>query len=148
MKKWLSQGAVFMLIAAASGLLTRLIVGEYDRSVPCEQASLSAEEVWIDARGVIANKTLVAGAVEISETNVKQDLNRTAQLIFKAANEGKKAVVFCATDSCGSSQFVREQILLNLLHKEVYILHGGWKAYHFNIIITFKLSADDIVCHQ
>ena len=143
---WIKQSLVFAGIAVLCALGTRLVVGEYDRSVPCDSASLEKYEVcmktvtedwkgdvlWIDARGAKKGKRLVEGALEISETSIDTDLGETAQRIFKAKNDGQKVVVFCQTDGCGSSKYVRGKILENMLHDEVYILFGGWKAYSAN----------------
>lgn len=140
---WIYQSVLFVVIGIVCGLGTRFVAGEYDRGVQCEPATLKSYEVcmvtvqddwqgdvlWIDARGRKPGKELVDGALEISETHLTEDLGKTAQLIFKANNESQKVVIFCETDACGSSKYVRGKILENMLHQEVYILHGGWKAY-------------------
>jgi len=140
---WIYQSVLFAVIAVICALGTRFAAGEYNRSVPCDPASLEAYEVcmatvqnewkgdvlWIDARGRKPGKEAVAGALEISETHLDEDLGATAGLIFEANNASRKVVVFCETDACGSSKYVREKILENMLHQEVYVLHGGWKAY-------------------
>ena len=140
---WIYQSGLFLLIAVVCALGTRLLVGEYDRSIPCDPAKLEAHEVcmstiqddwngnvlWIDARGRKPGKILVEGALEISENHLDEDLGKTAQRIFQANNESQKVVVFCETDACGSSHYVRGEILENMLHDQVYVLHGGWKAY-------------------
>jgi len=140
---WIYQTGLFAVIAVFCALGTRFIAGEYDRSVPCDPAALESYEVcmktvqqdwhgkvlWVDARGRKDGKMLIEGAVEISETNLNEDLGKTAQRIFQAKNESLKVVVLCETDACGSSKYVREKILENMLHDQVYVLHGGWKAY-------------------
>ncbi len=142
---WIYQSVLFVIIAGLCALATRFVAGEYNRSVPCDPASLLPYEVcmatvqgdwkgdvlWVDARGRRANKKPMAsaGAIEISATHLNEDLGKTAQLIFEANNKYQKIVVLCQTDACGSSKYVRAKILENMLHDEVYILRGGWKAY-------------------
>lgn len=116
------------------------IAGDVDRSVPCDPAKMEQREVclatvlqweedvcWVDARGEEVPKRY-AGVAIISETKVDEDMAIAAQQLFEAVNEGKKIVVFCATDECGSSKYVVGKILEMGFAQEVYYLHGGMKA--------------------
>ena len=143
---WLKQSLIFLVIAACCSFGTYLIKGEYDRSVPCEQDRMQAQEVclktvldewgndvvWVDARAEEEKEVRIHSAIEISEQNAEEDLSndRVMMTLFQAKGKGTRVVVFCQTDGCGSSAYVREKIISKSLHKPefVYYLHGGWKA--------------------
>ena len=143
---WLKQSLVFVGIAILCALGTHLIKGKYNRSVPCEQSKMAEQEVclktvmdewggnviWVDARDEKEKELKIAKALGISEQNIEADIGseQVIMTLFKAKGKGTKVVVFCQTDGCGSSVFVREKILSKSLHrpKLVYYLHGGWKA--------------------
>lgn len=143
---WLKQSLVFLGFAVLCALGTYFIRGEYDRSVPCEQSVIEAHEVclktvmdewggdviWVDARAEEEKEVKVSAALEISEQTAEADLGseQVMMTLFKAKGKGTKVVVFCQTDGCGSSVFVREKILSKSLQRPelVYYLHGGWKA--------------------
>lgn len=127
-----------------------LVVGEPERGVKCEQQTLEqgavcldtvlndwgGEVIWVDARSDTEYKKLrVAGALFISESDVDRYLSdpNTMQQIGMAGVEGKKLVVYCATEACGSSKAIAERIRQSGLHEEVYTLHGGWKAIQSGI---------------
>jgi len=143
---WLKQALGFLCVAMLCTLGTYLIVGEYDRSVKCDQGQMEANEVclstvldnwkgdviWVDARAEEEKTIMLEPSLEISELNAEAELSseRVMMTLFKAKGEGTKVVVFCQTDGCGSSVYVREKILSKSLQRPelVYYLHGGWKS--------------------
>jgi len=145
-KSWLKQSLVFLLLAFFSAFSTYLIKGAYDRSVPCEPEELKEQEVclkmvlelwkgdvvWVDARDEREKVVMLASAIEISEKNVEESLSRSEVMmtLFKSKGRGTRVVIFCQTNGCGSSVYVREKIISKGLQDPslVYYLHGGWKA--------------------
>lgn len=143
---WMVQSLVFAGIAFLCALGTYLVHGEYDRRVPCEKSELADHEiclstvldewagdvVWVDARAEIEKevKLTSAKALEISEAKTDEELGseQVVMTLFTAKGKGTKVIVFCQTDACGSSKYIREKIISSGLHDEVYFLHGGWKA--------------------
>ena len=139
---WIGQSFVFLSIAVVCALGTRMIAGEYDQSIPCSTELLSEHEIcvstvfddwngdviWIDARGRKPGKTMVSGALEISEDHWDEDSEKVAQQIFQAKVASKKVVVFCETDACGSSHYIRKKLISNRIHDDVYVIYSGWKA--------------------
>jgi len=143
---WLKQSLIFLVIAVFCSFGTYFFKGEYDRSVPCEQGEMQVQEVclstvldewendvvWVDARAEEEKEVRIHSAVEISEQNAEEDLSddRVMMTLFQAKGKGTRVVVFCQTDGCGSSVYVREKIVNKSLQRSelVYYLHGGWKA--------------------
>ncbi len=141
---WIKQTLVFLGLAILCGLGTYLWQGEYDRTVRCVPSELLEHEVclstvmeewkgnvvWIDARATEEKSVKLTSALEVSEANADEDLSSEKVMmdLFKAKGEGIKAIVFCQTDGCGSSKFIREKIIESGIHDDVYYLHGGWKA--------------------
>ena len=145
---WIKQSLVFAGIAVLCALGTYLVHGEYDRRVPCVASELEKYEVclstvldewggdvvWVDARADEEKKVKIGSALEISEASADEDLGKgeVAMTLFNAKGKGKKIVVFCQTDSCGSSKYVRDKIIGIFFSEEnqdtLLYLHGGWKA--------------------
>ncbi len=141
---WIKQSLVFAGIALLCALGTYLINGEYDRRVLCVQSELVENEVclstvlddwagnvvWVDARAEEEKVVKLTSALEITEANTDEDLSSEQVLVrlFNAKRQGTKVVVFCQTDACGSSKYIREKIISSGAHDKVYYLHGGWKA--------------------
>ena len=141
---WLKQSLVFGVIAVLCALGTYLVHGEYDRHIPCVESELDEHEVcmrkvmdewggevvWVDARATVEKRVKLSSALEIAEASADEDLGteKVLMTLFKAKGLGTKVVVFCQTDGCGSSQYIREKILNSRAHDAVFYLHGGWKA--------------------
>jgi hypothetical protein len=144
MMDWLKQSFVYAGIAVLCALATYLVHGEYDRRVPCVQSEMEEHEVclstvmdewegkvvWVDARALEEKEIKLSSALEITEAKADEDLSSEVALttLFKAKGEGINIVVFCQTDGCGSSKFIREKIISSGVHDQVFYLHGGWKA--------------------
>ncbi|MEZ7955738.1 MAG: rhodanese-like domain-containing protein [Rubritalea sp.] len=141
---WIKQSLIFAGIAVLCALGTYLIHGEYDRRVPCVQSELEEHEVclstvlddwagnvvWVDARAEEEKLVKLTSALEITEAKADEELSSEEVLLtlFKAKGGGTNVVVFCQTDGCGSSKYIREKIITSGSHDKVYYLHGGWKA--------------------
>ena len=134
------------MIAVLCAGVTYLVKGEYSRTVPCLQSELDQYEVclntvlddwkgdviWVDARAEIEKEVKIPSALEISEANAEVDISSDVvrMTLFRAKGKGTRVVVFCQTDACGSSKYVRDKILAKKLQREenVFYLYGGWKA--------------------
>jgi len=141
---WIKQSLVFAGIAVLCALGTYLIHGEYDRRVPCVPSELAEHEVclstvlddwagnviWVDARAEEEKIVKLTSALEITEVRADEELGSQHVFVtlFKAKGEGINVVVFCQTDGCGSSKYIREKIIKSRSHDKVFYLHGGWKA--------------------
>lgn len=141
---WIKESLVFAGLAVICAVGMYLVHGEYDRTVPCVQSDLAEHEVclstvmdewkgevvWVDARADEEKEKKLTSALEISEANADEDLSSEEVMfgLFKAKGKGIRAVVFCQTDGCGSSKFIREKIIDSGAHDQVFYLHGGWKA--------------------
>lgn len=143
---WVKQGLAFVVIAVLCAVGTYLVHGEYDRRVVCDQGEMEEYEVcigtvldewggdvvWVDARAEVEKEVKLTSALEISEANAEEEVSsgEVRMTLFKAKGDGRRVVVFCQTDACGSSKFVRDKIVGKLLQTEdkVFYLHGGWKA--------------------
>ncbi len=145
---WIKQSLVFAGIAVLCALGTYLIHGEYDRRVPCVPSELEEHEVclntvlddwagnviWVDARAEEEKLVKLTAAVEITEARADEELGsqHVMMTLFKAKVKGTNVVVFCQTDGCGSSKYIREKIINKIYgddnRDKVFYLHGGWKA--------------------
>jgi hypothetical protein len=143
---WVTQSLAFMVVAVLCALGTYLVHGDYDRRVHCVQSELKEYEVclatvldewggdvvWVDARADEEKEVKLTSALEISEANAEEEVSsgEVMMTLFKAKGKGTRVVVFCQTDACGSSKYVREKILSKRLQTEdkVFYLYGGWKA--------------------
>ena len=143
---WIKQSFIFAGVAVLCALGTYLVQGEYDRNVHCVQSELAEYEVclstvlddwegkvvWVDARAEEEKEVKLTSALEISEANADEEISsgKALMTLFKAKGEGTNIVVFCQTDGCGSSKYIREKIISKSLQvkEKVFYLHGGWKA--------------------
>ncbi|MFC5049158.1 rhodanese-like domain-containing protein [Rubritalea spongiae] len=143
--RWVYESLALVLISAVAAGGIYLLVGAPDHSVPCVQAELKADQVcletvmsewngdvlWVDARSDREyRKGHLPEALLISETDAENQIAvpETMERIGMAGVEGRKLVVYCGTDACGSSELVAEKIRTTGFHSEVYVLFGGWKA--------------------
>lgn len=142
MISWIWQTAAFGAIAALCAFGTFWINGEVDRRIPCDSSILKENEVcldtvlndwkgdviWIDARDQKHVNETIEGALSISPGQFDDDIAREGKKLFFAGQEGKKAVIFCASEHCGSSKKIVEVIKKMELHDDIHFLHGGWDA--------------------
>lgn len=147
MKHWILQPMYIGVITLLGAFLLYGIVGAPDRSVPCVQESLKERHVclstvleqwgndvlWVDARNKKAFQYgHVQGALWLPEKDVENQLAipESMEAIGMAGVEGRKVVVYCASDGCGAADFVANAIHATGFHSEIYVLHGGWKAIY------------------
>jgi rhodanese-related sulfurtransferase len=143
--RWIYQTLVLLVLSAIFAMGIYLVVGPPDRSVPCVQAEMKADQVcldtvmnewmgdvlWVDARSAREfKKAHLPEAILIPEIDVENQIavQETMERIGLAGVEGKKLVVYCGTDACGSSELVAKKIRETGFHSEVFVLYGGWKA--------------------
>jgi rhodanese-related sulfurtransferase len=82
------------------------------------------DPLWIDAR---AEDDYTAGhidgALSLNEANWETHL---VELIGAWLESPRPIVVYCASESCGTSKRIAERLRSNLPDAEIYSLHGGW----------------------
>jgi rhodanese-related sulfurtransferase len=137
---------LLVLACAATGALgTWMITGPPSRVVPCDPATIAAEEIclatlqaewpagtflWIDARledewkrdGIEGSIHLsTAGAIRF-EDQMEASLDRLGTT--------SRAVVYCGSAGCGISKEVVKRLKEYGMIPELRALHGGWEALH------------------
>lgn len=143
MKSWILQTTIFAIIAALCALGTYWVKGGFDRRIPCDASILKESEVcldtvlnewkgdvvWIDARDQKRVSETIKGALTIWPGSYEDDIEKASPQLFIADQNGKKAIVFCATKHCGNSKTILKVIRdQKKLHSDIYYLHGGWEA--------------------
>ncbi|MGJ8672362.1 rhodanese-like domain-containing protein [Rubritalea sp.] len=145
MIRWIYQTLAIVLLAGLATAVIYLVVGAPDRTVACVQADLKPDQVcletvmtewsgdvlWVDARSEREyHKAHLPEAILIPETDAENQIAVPEHMerIGMAGVNGRKLVVYCGTDACGSSELVAEKIRATGFHSEVFVLFGGWKA--------------------
>lgn len=138
----LSQLLVIAGLVVAATLLTWLMKGTPDRTVPCGPASLkpgevcletvlkdwSADVIWVDARRRVDwEKDGMKGSLLITTSN-GESFDKLLEQAFPRLSEGKNVVVYCSDVGCGTSLEIAKRIRDYQLVPDVRALHGGWKA--------------------
>lgn len=133
------------LLSSVAAFITFQIIGEPDRSVACDQASLpenfvclptvrewdSSEILWVDARPRDQwEEDGVEGSVLINDQEDWTDLEFN---FMGKMNEDFKpiVVVYCNQSGCGSSKYVANQLRekhAEALEFQVFVLEGGINA--------------------
>lgn len=143
--RWIYQTAAIVAISLVATGILYLAVGPPDRSVPCVQSEMKEDQVclatvmddwggdvlWVDARSAREfQQSHLTDAIFIPENDVDNQIAVPEHMerIGMAGVEGRKLVVYCGTDACGSSELVAKKIRSTGFHSEVYVLYGGWKA--------------------
>ena len=142
------SGIVVLSLTAAS--LTWLIVGEPDRSVPCDPESLEQGQVcfsevqswekgsylWVDARNrKLWEKNGVEGSVLLTDDNAEDyDVleQNFAETAFRGGDSYQRIVVYCGAKGCETSKEIAKSLrnkFTSMMDFEVYVLFGGWKAF-------------------
>jgi hypothetical protein len=136
------QMAAIVLAALAGAGGTYLVHGPPARGVVCDAAKLKPDEVclarvmgewrndviWVDARPRKEwREQSVAGSV-LWNLDQQEDMQA-----FEAAGamrmvDGRRVVVFCTNEDCGTSRQVSDRIRSLQLGNEVFVLFGGWRA--------------------
>jgi len=82
--------------------------------------------IWIDARPEEEfAKGHVQGAILLNEDRWNELL---PQMLAMWSPE-KRVVVYCSSESCGSSREVARRLRKEAQLKEVFVLEGGWEAW-------------------
>jgi rhodanese-related sulfurtransferase len=149
MKPWVQLAAVIG-ISCAAGSATYLIRGAPDRRVPCDANALGADEVclgrvtgewrgevlWVDARSRADwRRDGVPGSV-LFNIDPAEDMNQIEAEAAQRISEATRVVVYCASESCGTSRQVAGRIRAMGLGPQVYVLHGGWQALRAERMVT------------
>ena len=133
------------LFSSLAAFITFQVVGEPDRSVSCDQASLPEHFVclstvreweqgkilWVDAR---PRKDWEKDGMEESVlVNDKEDWIDLEFVFMSKMNEDPKpiVVVYCNQSGCGSSKYVANQLRekhAEALGFQVFVLEGGVNA--------------------
>jgi len=137
------QLAVIVGISCVAAAATFRICGPPDRRVPCDARELkSPDEVclervtgewagkvlWVDARSRAEwQRDGVVGSV-LFNIDPAEDMNEMEARAAVAISAAQRVVVYCASESCGTSRQVAERIRKLELGPQVYVLHGGWQA--------------------
>ena len=84
------------------------------------------DAIWIDARPEAEfAKGHVQGAILLNEDRWNELL---PQMLATWSPE-KRIVVYCSSESCGSSREVARRLRKEAQLKDVFILEGGWEAW-------------------
>lgn len=142
MKPWTQLMAV-MGVSIAAAAVTFRICGPPDRRVPCDARELKnpdevcldrvtgewrGEVLWVDARSRAEwRRDGVPGSV-LFNIDPSEDMNRMEAEAAQRVSEAARVVVYCASESCGTSSQVAGRIRGMGLGPRIYVLHGGWKA--------------------
>ncbi|MEY2490263.1 MAG: hypothetical protein QOC70_2205 [Verrucomicrobiota bacterium] len=82
--------------------------------------------IWIDARPEAEfTKEHVPGAILLNEDRWNELL---PQMLATWSSE-KRVVIYCSSESCGSSREVARRLRKEAQLKNVFVLEGGWEAW-------------------
>lgn len=81
--------------------------------------------IWIDARAEDDfTADHVAGALSLNESNWDAQL---PELMGKWLSAPRPIVIYCSSESCGTSKRIADRLRADLPDAEIYSLHGGWQ---------------------
>lgn len=116
-------GVAYSLIsgqAPAPWVVAELEAGE----IRFEDAT-TIEPIWVDARPESDyNEAHIEGAISLNENNWDDALFNLMGLWLEAP---RPIVVYCASESCGTSKRIAERLRADLADAEIYSLFGGWQ---------------------
>ena len=82
--------------------------------------------IWIDARPEEEfTREHIPGALLLNEDR----WNELLPAMLAAWSPEKRVVVYCASESCGSSREVARRLRNDAQLKNVFVLEGGWEAW-------------------
>lgn len=85
------------------------------------------EVLWIDAR---LREQYVAGHVPGALLLNEQEANELMLEHFEKLQDNQKPViVYCSGEACQASHKMKTYLKERLPIEEIYVLHGGWKAW-------------------
>lgn len=121
-----------LLPAVGQALYFRDRVSWHSPVPPSEMVTLEnaqgwgSNAIWIDARPEEEfAKEHVPGAVLLNEDRWNELL---PQMLATWSPE-KRVVVYCSSESCGSSREVARRLRKEAQMKSVFVLEGGWEAW-------------------
>ncbi|WP_193211853.1 rhodanese-like domain-containing protein [Luteolibacter marinus] len=134
---------LILAVAALGALATWKISGPPSREVPCDPASLGADEIclatltaewpegsfiWIDARSESEWKDGgVPGSIHLTTVS-EIPFDQQIEASFEKLATAQRVVVYCSTAACGTSKEVVKRLNELGMIPEVRALHGGWDA--------------------
>ncbi len=136
MKSLLRQSVLLLglafLPAAGQALYFREKVSWHSPVPASEMVTLAnargwgSNAIWIDARPEPEfAKEHVPGAILLNEDHWNELL---PQMLATWSPE-KRVVVYCSSESCGSSREVARRLRKEAQMKNVFVLEGGWEAW-------------------
>jgi rhodanese-related sulfurtransferase len=82
--------------------------------------------IWIDARPEVEfAKEHAPGAILLNEDRWNELLPK----MLETWSPEKRVVVYCSSESCGSSREVARRLRKEAQLKNVFVLEGGWEAW-------------------
>jgi len=137
----ITELALVLCLASAGAVATWKIAGPPDRSIACDPAKLSEDEVclatvkaewgdvlWIDARSEEDwKRDGLPGSIHIT-TMGKVPFDQQIEASMEALAQGRKAVVYCNGLNCTLSKEVARQLRSYGLLPEVKALFGGYAS--------------------
>lgn len=137
---------VLVLGCASLGALgTWAIVGKPSREVPCDPASIAAEEIcletlraqwpdgsflWIDARPAEEwQRDGIEGSINLTTAGTIS-FEEQMEVSLERLGTASRAVVYCGSAGCGVSKEVVKRLKEFGMIPELRALHGGWQALH------------------
>lgn len=82
------------------------------------------EPIWVDARSEAAYTSKhMEGALLLNEANWEEQI---IELMGRWLESPRPIVIYCASESCGTSKRIADRLRGDLPDAEIYSLHGGW----------------------
>jgi rhodanese-related sulfurtransferase len=139
--KAVTELALVVVLASAGAITTWKIAGPPDRSIACDPAKMSADEIclatakaewpdalWIDARSEEAwKKDGLPGSIHLT-TMGQVSFDEQVEASFGKLSGAERAVVYCDGLNCTLSKEVVRQLRAMGLPLEVKALYGGVEA--------------------
>ena len=138
------QIAILLAISASAASISWLTRDKNPKPDPvpvCDPATIKADEIcfdqvpenvlWIDAR--LRHEWEINGYPNSILWNLdpSEDSNKMEADAFLKIAESKFVVVYCTSQSCGTSRQIAEKVRKLELGIEVKVLHGGYPALRF-----------------
>jgi rhodanese-related sulfurtransferase len=153
--KAVTELALVVALATAGAVATWKIAGPPDRSIACDPAKMSADEIclatvkaewtdalWIDARPEEAwKKDGLPGSIHLTTVGQVSFDEQVAASLDKISN-AERAVVYCDGLNCTLSKEVVRQIRDIGLPLEVKALYGGVEALKVDGMIKGSTPAN------
>lgn len=154
----ITELALVLCLASAGAVATWKIAGPPDRSVACDPAQISADEVclatvkaewgevfWVDARSEEDwKRDGLPGSIHITtmgKVPFDEQIAKNMDAIGTAISKSQRVVVYCNGVNCTLSKEVARQLRDFGLGLEVKALHGGYDALKAAGLITGSTPA-------